>query len=63
MTKEQLTFWDLPTTDHRFVWVELQDIRDKQHNMRRGLFKRYDELKNELETLKEELASMKQKDV
>lgn len=59
MDKEQLTFWDLPATDDRFVWVELQDIREKQHNLRRGIFKRYDDLKNEIGQLKEEIEALK----
>jgi len=59
MAVEQLSLWDLPSTDEKFLWLQLEDLREKQNNLRRGLFVRFDKLKTEIDILKEEMQAMK----
>lgn len=56
---KQLTFWDGPLTEAKPIWLELYDLKEKQNNLRRGLFSRYDFVKKEVCELKEELANLK----
>ena len=39
--------------------TELTDLKEKQNNLRRGLFQRYDIMKKEIESLKEQLELIK----
>jgi hypothetical protein len=59
-TGQQLTFWDVETSKSP-LWKEVSDLKEKQNNLRRGLFQRYDIMKKELEFLKEELTQIKSK--
>ena len=56
---KQLTFWDGPLSEMKPIWVELYDLKEKQNNLRRGLFSRFDFMKKEMCELKEELANLK----
>ena len=40
-------------------WVELYDLKEKQNNIRRGLFSRHNNMKKELCALKEEVELLK----
>jgi hypothetical protein len=51
-TQEQMTFWKEPVTVESVIWMEMADLKSKQHNLRRGLFQRFDELQKEIEVLR-----------
>lgn len=51
----QLSFLD----DNTQILIELDTMKKKQENMRRGLFKRFDELKNEIRRIQSELDEVK----
>lgn len=55
-----MTFWDGPLENEKTVWTEIYDLKEKQNNIRRGLFSRYDFMKKELCSLKAELAELRQ---
>ena len=54
-TQEQLTFWKEPVTVESVIWMEMADLKSKQHNLRRGLFQRFDELQKEIEVLRTQI--------
>lgn len=54
-TAEQLTFWDMPVTEEKIIWMELEDLKTKQNNLRRGLFGRFDELQKEIDLLRKQI--------
>jgi FtsZ-binding cell division protein ZapB len=53
--QKQLSFWDLPITQEKLVWIEIEEIKTKQNSLRRGLFGRFDELQKEVESLQRQL--------
>jgi len=55
MKIEQLTFWDGPLLEAKSVWQEIYEIKEKQNNIRRGLFSRHEHMKTEVCSLKKEL--------
>lgn len=55
----QLTFWDEPLTEYSHVKAEMCLIKDSQDNLRRGIFKRYDDVLNELNHLRRDIAKIK----
>lgn len=60
-TEKQLNLWDIGTdSKEAAVLKELTDLKEKQNNLRRGLFQRYDKMQKEIECLKEEILQMKQ---
>lgn len=52
---EQLTFWEEPITEEKIIWMEIEDLKTKQNNLRRGLFGRFDELQKEIELLRNQI--------
>lgn len=57
--QEQLNFWDKPLTEQQLLWDEVYTIKEKQNNLRRGVFQRHDKLNYELQQLREEVESLK----
>lgn len=55
MKGEQLKFWEEPVTEQSIIWLEMADLKTKQHNLRRGLFQRFDELQKEIEILRNQI--------
>jgi FtsZ-binding cell division protein ZapB len=53
--QKQLSFWDLPITKDKLMWMELNELKAKQNNLRRGLFGRFDELQKEVESLQRQI--------
>jgi hypothetical protein len=53
---EQLTFWEEPVTEQKIIWMELEDLKSKQNNLRRGLFGRFDELQKEIDLLRNQIS-------
>ena len=59
-TPQQLSLWETTDThSETLVWKEVTDLKEKQNNLRRGLFQRYDIMKKEIGALKEELTLLK----
>jgi len=52
---QQMLIWQEPLTDEVLMRKELLDLKDKQNNLRRGLFQRFDQLQKEVVALKEEV--------
>jgi len=57
-TGKQLNLWDIGT-DKDFVLKEMTDLKEKQNNLRRGLFQRYDVIQKEIVLLKEQIEELK----
>ena len=60
-TGKQLLLWNTGTAEESLILTELTDLKEKQNNLRRGLFQRYDMMQKELQLLKEEQAQLKVK--
>lgn len=58
-TGKQLLLWNTGTAEESLILTELTDLKEKQNNLRRGLFQRYDIMKKEIESLKEQLELIK----
>lgn len=56
---EQMLLWKEPLTDEVLMRKELHDLKEKQNNLRRGLFQRFDQLQKEVMALKEELIALR----
>lgn len=61
MAVEQLTFWDIPINQETHMMMQIIDLKEKQNNLRRGIFRRYDEMKKEIDELKEMIRNMEKK--
>lgn len=48
-----------PLTSENLIRKDVRELQEKQNNLRRGLFQRYDELYKEVQELRGELSSMK----
>lgn len=59
-TCEQLSLWNIPINSESLVLKEMTDLKEKQNNLRKGLFQRYDIMKKEIDSLKNELNDIKQ---
>jgi hypothetical protein len=55
MNAQQLTFFEEPSTEQNAMWTEINDLKNKQNNMRRGLFQRFEELQKEVELLRNQI--------
>lgn len=58
-TGKQLLLWNTGTAEESLILTELTDLKEKQNNLRRGLFQRYDIMKKEIESLKEQIELLK----
>ena len=48
-----------PLTPENLIKQDVRDLKEKQNNLRRGLFKRFDELNKEVQKLRLELSCLK----
>lgn len=55
MSSEQLKFWDEPVNEQSMLWLEMADLKSKQHNLRRGLFQRFEDLQKEIDFLRNQI--------
>jgi len=55
MNAQQLTFFEEPSTEQNAMWTEINDLKNKQNNMLRGLFQRFEELQKEVELLRNQI--------
>lgn len=55
MNAQQLTFFEEPSTEQNALWTEINDLKNKQNNIRRGLFQRFEELQREVELLRNQI--------
>jgi len=55
----QMTIWDGPLKEEKTLWLEMIDLKERQNNLRRGLFGRYDFMKKELASLRAELDELR----
>lgn len=58
-TERQLNLWDIGTDKESFVLREVTDLKEKQNNLRRGLFQRYDMMQKEINALKEQIEKLR----
>jgi hypothetical protein len=56
---EQLLFWDMTLESDIDLGTEIQLLREKQENLRKGLFQRYSDLCKEVRDLKGEIILLK----
>lgn len=58
-TEKQLLLWNTGTAEESLILTELTDLKEKQNNLRRGLFQRYDIMQKEIILLKEQVEQLK----
>jgi hypothetical protein len=56
---EQLTLWEQPATEQTAIWQAVTELKMKQNHLRRGLFQRYDDLLEEIASLRAEVTALK----
>lgn len=56
---EQILFWDEPLGNDNLLILQVIELKEKQNNLRRGLFQRYDNIQKEIADLKEQVATLK----
>lgn len=56
---EQLLLWDKSFGPDNLLILQVIDLKEKQNNLRRGLFQRYDNMQKELADLREQVATLK----
>jgi len=59
MIYEQLTFLDKLQVEEQAIWLKYYDLKEKQDNLRRGLFSRHDQVKKEVSILQQEVEILK----
>lgn len=57
---EQMLLWNEPLTDEILMRQQISDLKEKQNNLRRGIFQRYDQLQKELVALREEMVKLRE---
>lgn len=55
---QQMLLWEEPMTEERLLREALSDLKDKQNNLRRGLFQRFDQLHKEVIELREKVQEL-----
>lgn len=55
---QQMLLWDEPMTEHKLLRDDLSALKDKQNNLRRGLFQRFDQLQKEVLDLREKMKEL-----
>lgn len=55
---QQLLLWEEPMTEEKLIREALSDLKDKQNNLRRGLFQRFDQLQKEVVELREKVQEL-----
>jgi hypothetical protein len=58
MNSQQLSLFNEPSTEQNAIWTEINDLKSKQNNIRRGLFQRFEELQNEVQLLRNQIVIM-----
>lgn len=59
MAIEQLELWNDVLTEERSLWTEVYDMQNQHNNLRKGFFSRYEKMKAEISTLREEILSLR----
>ena len=52
---EQILIWQIPLTEEILMQQEIDNLKIRQDNLRRGLFARIEELKKEMGELRQKL--------
>ena len=56
----QLEIWAVPYNRQQAMAQEMDELKQKQNNLRRGLFFRFGEISKEVALLREEIADLKE---